>query len=101
METLLSISFSIDCPNQSEFNKTLNDLVKKFVWPPKWIHLLSTLPLATTFLKHFPMAFKSSLQPFIDTATRVIEGRLKEESDDEKVMHFLTIKEYSLRAFFG
>ncbi|XP_057301228.1 cytochrome P450 3A8-like isoform X1 [Hydractinia symbiolongicarpus] len=84
METLLSIVFTLDCPNQSDFNKTLINLTKEFTQPPKWVNTVAALPFGQHLVKYIPSAFKNQLQPFIDTALGVVAGRRKEEGGKYK-----------------
>ena len=43
MEILLLMAFSIDCPNQSDFNKVLVELSSKFNNPPSWVGKVAAL----------------------------------------------------------
>ena len=72
MEILLSMAFSIDCPNQSNFNKVLVELSSKFSNPPYWVKKVAALPFGKKLVKYLPCAYKNQLQPFIDTATEIV-----------------------------
>ena len=90
MEILLSITFSFDHPNQSEFNQTVIKLVEKFMHPPSWVHDIGALPFGDHLIKHMPSAYKKNLQPLIDTALGIVAGRNKEvEKKEVKILIFL------------
>ena len=75
MEILLSMAFSIDSSNQSDFNKVLVELSSKFNNPPSWVGKVAALPFGNKLVKYLPCAYKNQLQPFIDTATKIVAER--------------------------
>ena len=75
MEILLSMAFSIECPNQSDFNAMFVELSSKFINPPSWVGKVAALPIGNKLVKYLPCACKNQLQPFIDIATKIVAER--------------------------
>lgn len=89
MEILLSITFSFDHPNQSEFNQTVVKLVEKFMNPPSWVYDVGALPFGDRLIKNMPSAYKKNLQPLIDTALSIVAGRKNETEKKEDLLQIL------------
>jgi len=84
MQTLTSLTFSIDCPNQSDFNNSLIKLMKNFTNPPTWVHQIAALPYGERLLQYIDGAGKNQLQPFIDTALGIVGERRNGENSNKK-----------------